>query len=222
MNCKQNTVKRLKLLGLIDNADISLTLVDACDLLGVIGVSFIPSTVIVDRHVFYPGVTMRYGSEWEDVEDIWPGDEADLNGWDSFGQALKESLDKGVEWLVANKTVVLTDAQMIKLAGVQAGIFGASSSSFAPTNSQPPQTPAGVIPGSGGQQLGNSQRQLLDAVFGGQLPPNWQQVNNGKGPVIIGVGPGQGGQINIGPGGVQSIDLGNGFQVDIAPLDSNP
>lgn len=218
MNCKQNTVKRLKLLGLIDNADISLTIIDACNLLGVIGVSFIPTTIIIDRHVFYPGVSMRYGNDWEDVIEFFPYED-DINAWDSFGQAYKEAIDQGVEWLVANKTLSLTDAQKIKLAEVQGQIFGASSGSFTSPSPNSGDTSANTNSlGDTGIKLSPTQKQFVDALFGGKLPDGWSQINNGNGPTIIGVGPGQGGQITIGPGGVQNIDLGDGAEINVTPL----
>lgn len=124
MNCKYNTVRRLKLLGLIPDDSVLVDITQALDLLGAVGVSINPSTQIIDGHVYYPCVALRYGEGWEETEDIWPeNDSTGDYGWESYGDMILHGLDLGVEWLVASKSFTLSEEQKKKLEEIYTSIL---------------------------------------------------------------------------------------------------
>lgn len=117
MNVKFNTIKRLKLLELIDRDDVVLDVIDALNLLGVRGITFTPiPTFLSNGLISFPLVEMRYGSNYDEKEDIW-ADNTEIEGWKNYGEAMLEAIDRGVEWFIGNiplKTLTKEQKECLK------------------------------------------------------------------------------------------------------------
>lgn len=120
--CKQITVKRLKILGLVDDINTPIHVITALDLLGAIGISITPSTQIINGHVYYPCIELRFGEKFEDTEDIWPADETGDFGWENYSDMIIDGIDLSVDWLIANKSFILTDKQRDKVKEINDSI----------------------------------------------------------------------------------------------------